>query len=381
MGFGHRVYKNYDPRAKIIKKMADEVFEVTGRNPLLDIALELERIALAGRLLRQAQALPERRLLLGPHLPGDGLPGRHVPGAVRHPAHGRLARAVGGDARGPGAEDRAAAADLLGLRPSATTSRSTAAPSMAGTTTAGTGPLPVPAVLLSAEASGRSVLLEHEVYAPAGLGRNRSAALQAARDARRGRRGGVRRRRGGRRRREDRFARPAAQERRRRRARLPQRARGRARRCRSRPGRRADGRPGGPSRGRARRRARALPRRHRPRGAGPSATTPRSGPWWCSAWAASTRRRCSERSGPRRRARCSRPRPDGPRRARALRGTLVHAASRAGCARAAATGCPRRRLGELAVALGRLAGDVVRFRAARRRGARRARGEPVRRRR
>jgi citrate synthase len=46
MGFGHRVYKNHDPRARIIKKLADEVFEVTGRNPLLDIALELERIAL-----------------------------------------------------------------------------------------------------------------------------------------------------------------------------------------------------------------------------------------------------------------------------------------------------------------------------------------------
>jgi citrate synthase len=46
MGFGHRVYKNYDPRARIIKRVADEVFEVTGRNPLLDIALELERIAL-----------------------------------------------------------------------------------------------------------------------------------------------------------------------------------------------------------------------------------------------------------------------------------------------------------------------------------------------
>jgi citrate synthase len=45
-GFGHRVYKNYDPRAKVIKKLADEVFEVTGRNPKLDIALELERIAL-----------------------------------------------------------------------------------------------------------------------------------------------------------------------------------------------------------------------------------------------------------------------------------------------------------------------------------------------
>jgi citrate synthase len=46
MGFGHRVYKNYDPRARIIKQVADEVFEVTGKDPLLDIALELERIAL-----------------------------------------------------------------------------------------------------------------------------------------------------------------------------------------------------------------------------------------------------------------------------------------------------------------------------------------------
>lgn len=46
MGFGHRVYKNYDPRAKIIKEIADKVFDVRGRNPLLDIALELERIAL-----------------------------------------------------------------------------------------------------------------------------------------------------------------------------------------------------------------------------------------------------------------------------------------------------------------------------------------------
>ena len=46
MGFGHRVYKNYDPRARIIKRTAEEVFEVTGRNPLLNIAVELERIAL-----------------------------------------------------------------------------------------------------------------------------------------------------------------------------------------------------------------------------------------------------------------------------------------------------------------------------------------------
>jgi len=46
MGFGHRIYKNYDPRAQIIKRIAGEVFDVTGKNPLIDIALELERIAL-----------------------------------------------------------------------------------------------------------------------------------------------------------------------------------------------------------------------------------------------------------------------------------------------------------------------------------------------
>ncbi|MCY1078627.1 citrate synthase [Archangium lansingense] len=46
MGFGHRVYKSYDPRAKVIKRVADEVFEITGKNPLLEIALELEKIAL-----------------------------------------------------------------------------------------------------------------------------------------------------------------------------------------------------------------------------------------------------------------------------------------------------------------------------------------------
>jgi citrate synthase len=46
-GFGHRVYKSYDPRAKIIKRTADEVFEITGKNPLLDIALKLEEIALS----------------------------------------------------------------------------------------------------------------------------------------------------------------------------------------------------------------------------------------------------------------------------------------------------------------------------------------------
>ncbi|MDT3444998.1 MULTISPECIES: citrate synthase [unclassified Pseudofrankia] len=46
MGFGHRVYKNYDPRARVIRQIADEVFKVTGTNPMLDLAMELERIAL-----------------------------------------------------------------------------------------------------------------------------------------------------------------------------------------------------------------------------------------------------------------------------------------------------------------------------------------------
>jgi citrate synthase len=58
MGFGHRVYKNYDPRATIIKKLADQVFAVTGRNPKLDIALELERIALNDEYFIQRKLYP-----------------------------------------------------------------------------------------------------------------------------------------------------------------------------------------------------------------------------------------------------------------------------------------------------------------------------------
>src|SRR3954452_1419416 len=58
MGFGHRVYKNYDPRAKIIKTAADDVFEVTGVNPLLEIALELERIALEDEYFIERKLYP-----------------------------------------------------------------------------------------------------------------------------------------------------------------------------------------------------------------------------------------------------------------------------------------------------------------------------------
>ncbi len=58
MGFGHRVYKNFDPRATIIKQVAEEVFKVTGRNPLIDIALELERIALADEYFIEHRLYP-----------------------------------------------------------------------------------------------------------------------------------------------------------------------------------------------------------------------------------------------------------------------------------------------------------------------------------
>lgn len=58
MGFGHRVYKNYDPRAQIIKKIAYDVFEVTGSNPLIDIAIELERIALEDEYFASRRLYP-----------------------------------------------------------------------------------------------------------------------------------------------------------------------------------------------------------------------------------------------------------------------------------------------------------------------------------
>ncbi len=57
-GFGHRVYKSYDPRAKIIKRTADEVFEITGKNPLLDIALKLEEIALSDEYFTSRRLYP-----------------------------------------------------------------------------------------------------------------------------------------------------------------------------------------------------------------------------------------------------------------------------------------------------------------------------------
>ena len=74
MGFGHRVYKNYDPRAKIIKQIADEVFAITGANPLLDMALELERIALEDDYFVERKLYPNVDFYSGIIYQAMGLP-------------------------------------------------------------------------------------------------------------------------------------------------------------------------------------------------------------------------------------------------------------------------------------------------------------------
>jgi citrate synthase len=74
MGFGHRVYKNYDPRAKIIKEVADQVFERTGANPLLEIALELERVALEDEYFVSRKLYPNVDFYSGMIYQALGLP-------------------------------------------------------------------------------------------------------------------------------------------------------------------------------------------------------------------------------------------------------------------------------------------------------------------
>ena len=96
MGFGHRIYKNYDPRAKIIKWSSEQVFQVTGRNPKLDIALELERIALEDDYFVKRKLYPNVDFYSGNHVSGDGLPAGDVYRAVCHCAHRGMAGAVAG---------------------------------------------------------------------------------------------------------------------------------------------------------------------------------------------------------------------------------------------------------------------------------------------
>ena len=133
MGFGHRVYKNFDPRAKVMKQSADEVLDLLGieDNQTLQVAKELERIALEDPYFVDKKLYPERRLLLRHHPRRDGLPHLDVHPDLRGFAHGGLGQPVEGADLGPRAQDREAAATLHRRRPGATTSTSRTAESPA----------------------------------------------------------------------------------------------------------------------------------------------------------------------------------------------------------------------------------------------------------
>jgi len=116
MGFGHRVYKNYDPRAKVIKAMAEQVFEVTGKNPLLDIALELERIALEDEYFVKRKLYPNVDFYSGLIYQAMKFPVDMFPVLFAIPPHVGLACAVERDDGRQRPEDRPPAPDLPRLR-------------------------------------------------------------------------------------------------------------------------------------------------------------------------------------------------------------------------------------------------------------------------
>jgi citrate synthase len=103
MGFGHRVYKNFDPRAKVMKESADEVLDLLGveNNPTLQVAKELEKHRARRPLFRREEALPERGFLFRHHPRRDGLPDLDVHADLRAVAHRRLDQPVEGDDRRP----------------------------------------------------------------------------------------------------------------------------------------------------------------------------------------------------------------------------------------------------------------------------------------
>ena len=108
IGFGHRVYKSYDPRARIMKEVCKEVLEVTGvkNDPLWQVALELERIALQDDYFIEKKLFPNIDFWSGIALRALGLPTLHVHGAVRHGTNCWLDCPVERDDRRSGAENR-----------------------------------------------------------------------------------------------------------------------------------------------------------------------------------------------------------------------------------------------------------------------------------
>ena len=133
MGFGHRVYKNYDPRAAIVKKTADEVLgKLGGNNELLDLAMQLEEIALADDYFVERKLYPNVDFYTGLIYKAMGFPTRMFTVLF---ALGRLPgldRPVARDDQRPGHQDRPAAAGLHRRHRAATTWRSTTADPTAG---------------------------------------------------------------------------------------------------------------------------------------------------------------------------------------------------------------------------------------------------------
>ncbi len=116
MGFGHRVYKNYDPRAKLMQKTCHEVLERARRQRSAPRRRHRARAHRAARrIFHREEALSERRLLFRHHAARHGLPDHHVHGAVRARPHRRLDRAVEGNDRRPAPETRPAAPALYRL--------------------------------------------------------------------------------------------------------------------------------------------------------------------------------------------------------------------------------------------------------------------------
>ena len=114
MGFGHRVYKNFDPRAKIIRAMCHKVLAKLGKlgQSAVRAGAAAGRDRAEGRVLRRAQALPERRFLFGHHLQRDRHSALDVHGDVRDRAHRRLGGALAGDDLGSGDAHRPSAPAL-----------------------------------------------------------------------------------------------------------------------------------------------------------------------------------------------------------------------------------------------------------------------------
>ena len=115
MGFGHRVYKNYDPRAKVIKSACDEVLDRMGiHSPLLEIAKELEEITLKDDYFVERKLYPNVDFYSGVIYNAIGTPATDVHGDVRDRAAAGLDRAVEGAPRGSRLQDRATAPGLYG---------------------------------------------------------------------------------------------------------------------------------------------------------------------------------------------------------------------------------------------------------------------------